>query len=121
VNDVRMNDLRMDQIIGHLLRAGVVSSAAVVAAGGVWYLAVAGETRPSYRQFHPDVRGLHSLATLPHPQALILLGLIVLIATPVARVVFSLVAFGLERDRVYMSITLMVLAILLYSLGTSWL
>jgi uncharacterized membrane protein len=107
----------MDQIIGALLRAGVVLAAAVVASGGVWYLAVAGESRPAYRVFHPDVRGLHALATLPHPQALILLGLLILIVTPVARVAFSLVAFALEHDRVYMAITLTVLAILLYSLG----
>ncbi|SPE26732.1 conserved membrane hypothetical protein [Candidatus Sulfopaludibacter sp. SbA3] len=116
-----MTDTRMDQIIGNLLRAGVAAAAVVVTAGGVWYLAEAAEDRPSYREFRPAVRGLHSLATLPHPQALILLGLLILIVTPVARVVFSLVAFALERDRVYMAITLTVLAILFYSLGTSWL
>jgi len=111
----------MDQIIGQLLRRGVVLSAAVVAAGGAWYLANAGGSSPEYRQFHPDVRGLHALATLPHPQAVILFGLLILILTPVARVIFSLAAFVLERDRLYMAITVIVLVILLYSLGTSWL
>jgi uncharacterized membrane protein len=111
----------MDQIISTLLRVGVVSAAAVVAAGGFWYLALAGESQAFYHAFHPDVRGLHALATLPHPKALILLGLLILIITPVARVIFSLVAFTLERDRLYMAITLTVLLILLYSLGTSWL
>jgi len=42
-------------------------------------------------------------------------GLLILIATPVARVVFSLVAFGIERDKVYVGITLAVLAILLFA------
>jgi uncharacterized membrane protein len=116
-----VNDQRMDSIIGNLLRTGVVTAAAVVASGGAWYLATAGESHPAYRQFRPDVRGLHSLATLPHPLALILAGLLILIATPVARVLFSLLAFWMERDRVYMGITALVLAILLYSLGTSWL
>jgi uncharacterized membrane protein len=39
-----------------------------------------------------------------------------LIATPVARVIFSVVAFAIERDRMYVSFTVWVLAILLYSL-----
>ncbi len=116
-----MTDDRMDQIIGQLLRAGVILAAAVVLAGGIWYLATAGEKTPAYRPFHPQVTGLHALATLPHPQALILLGLLILIATPVARVAFSLVAFAIEGDRLYVVFTLTVLAILLYSLGTAWL
>jgi uncharacterized membrane protein len=116
-----VNDDRMDQIIGKLLRVGVVLAAAVVAAGGIWYLAGSGEMRPGYGRFRPDVRSLHALSTLPRPQAVILIGLLILIATPIARVVFSLVAFWMERDKVYMAITLTVLAILLYSLGTSWL
>jgi uncharacterized membrane protein len=36
-------------------------------------------------------------------------------------VVFSLAAFAMERDRAYIVITLIVLVVLLYSLGTSWL
>jgi uncharacterized membrane protein len=111
----------MESIIGNLLRAGVVLAAAVVLAGGVWYLADSGSRPVDYRHFRPDTRGLHSLATLPRPEALILAGLLILIATPVARVVFSLVAFALERDRVYVAVTAIVLLTLLYSIGTaSW-
>lgn len=116
-----MTDDRMDRIIGKLLRAGVVLAAAVVAIGGVWYLAGSGEALPDYRQFHPEVRSIRAVAALPLPQAIILIGLLILIATPVARVIFSLVAFAMERDRTYVAITLTVLVILLYSLGTSWL
>ena len=47
---------------------------------------------------------------------MIQLGLLVLIATPIARVAFSLVAFALQRDRIYVIVTLIVLAVLLYSL-----
>jgi uncharacterized membrane protein len=36
-------------------------------------------------------------------------------------VIFSLVGFALERDRVYMAITILVLAVLVYSIGTAWL
>ncbi len=114
-----MTDDRMDQVIGNLLRAGVILAAAVVLAGGVWYLA-SGESPPVYRTFQPTLRGLHGLAQLRGPEMLMLIGLLILIATPVARVIFAIVAFALEGDRVYVGITGLVLAILLYSIGTAW-
>lgn len=116
-----MTDARLDRIIGNLLRTGVFLAAAVVLAGGVRYLAASGESAPPYHQFRPSVSGFHALAELPPPEALILIGLLILIATPVARVVFALVAFALEGDRVYVTISAVVLAILLYSIGTAWL
>ena len=116
-----MNDERMDHIIGNLLRAGVMVAAAVVLTGGIWFLADAGDRGPDYRQFRPDVKGVHALATIPGPEAVILAGLLILIATPVARVIFSLLAFALEHDRAYIAITAVVLVVLLYSIGTSWL
>jgi uncharacterized membrane protein len=115
-----MTDDRMERIIGNLLRAGVVLAAAVVAAGGAWYLVDSASAVGDYRQFHAGRGGLHSLATLPGPPTLILIGLLILIATPVARVAFSLVAFALERDWLYVGIATVVLATLLYSIGTAW-
>jgi uncharacterized membrane protein len=49
-------------------------------------------------------------------RGIIQLGLLLLIATPVARVAFSVAAFAFQRDRLYVVVTLVVLAILLYSL-----
>jgi uncharacterized membrane protein len=54
---------------------------------------------------------------LPAPLACIQIGLLLLIATPVARVAFSLAAFAVERDKAYVGFTLAVLAILAYSLS----
>jgi uncharacterized membrane protein len=45
--------------------------------------------------------------------------LLLLIATPVARVLFSVLGFGLERDWMYVVITLLVLALLVYTLASS--
>jgi uncharacterized membrane protein len=114
-----VTDDRMDQLISKLLRGGVILAAAVVLAGGIWYLASSGEAAPDYQGFHPGVRGLRALGTLPMPEALILTGLLILIATPVARVVLALAAFLLEKDNVYTGITAMVLVVLLYSIGTA--
>ena len=49
-------------------------------------------------------------------RGLIQLGLLMLISTPIARVAFSIVGFAMERDRMYVTFTLVVLLILLYSL-----
>jgi len=114
-----MADERFDRRIANLLRTGVGLSAALALAGGIWYLAVSGGGAVHYRRFTASPRGLGALAALPGPQAMIFAGLLVLIATPVARVVFSLAAFLLERDRVYTVCTVLVLAILLYSIGTA--
>ena len=114
-----MTDDRLEQIVGNLLRTGVTLAGSVVLAGGIWYLAAHGESAPHYRTFRPDVHGLHALFQLPQPLAVILAGLLILIATPVARVIFALVAFALEHDRAYVVITAIVLAILLYSIGTA--
>ena len=93
-----MTDRRMDEMIGYLLRAGVLIAAALVLAGGAWYLASGGP------------------AGDPRAPKLIWGGLLVLVATPVARVAFSLAAFALQRDRAYVVITSIVLAVLVYSL-----
>jgi uncharacterized membrane protein len=111
-----MTDYRLEQMMGNLLRTGVALAAAVVLAGGIWYLAVPGAAPVDYHQFRGGHLAFPWTLGLPAPLATIQMGLLILIATPVARVAFSLVAFGLERDRVYVAITLVVLAILTYSL-----
>ena len=115
-----MTDDRLTRTIGNLLRAGVALAAVVVLAGGAWYLAASGDSRPDYRQFRAGIRGVHSLAVLPRAEAVILIGLLILMVTPVARVIFSLVAFALERDRLYVGLTAVVLVVLLYSMGRAW-
>jgi uncharacterized membrane protein len=114
-----MRDERLEQIVGNLLRAGVILAAAVVLAGGIWYLALSREQTAAYGKFQPSVRSIHAVAQLPAPEAVILTGLLILIATPVARVVFSLIGFALERDWKYVVCTAIVLAVLLYSIATA--
>lgn len=114
-----MNDNRMEQIVGNLLRTGVALAAVVVLAGGVWYLAAQGDSIADYRHYRPGGPLMPWTPGLPRPLATIAAGLLLLIATPVARVAFSLTAFAMERDKVYVGATLTVLAILAYSLALS--
>lgn len=116
------DDRRIELIIGILLRAGVLLSAAVVSLGGLVYLARHGRAIADYRAFHGDLSTLRTLAGIAcgashlSGPAIIQLGLLLLIATPIARVIFSAIAFARERDYLYVCFTLAVLAVLASSL-----
>jgi uncharacterized membrane protein len=120
----RWSDEKVEQFMAALLRAGVVTAAVVVFIGGVLYVAQEGTTLPQYRTFHGEpsalrnVSGILADARALRALGIIQLGLLVLIATPVARVAFALVAFALQRDRTYVIVTLVVLSILAYGLVT---
>ncbi len=116
------DDRRMDEIIGNILRIGVLVSAALVLIAGVLYLLRYGGDRVGYRVFHgepADLRSVPGIAgTAFHGgrRALIQFGLLLLIATPVSRVAFSVFAFARQRDWLYVAVTLAVFALLLYGL-----
>jgi len=121
-NSAGWDDQRIELIIGILLRSGVLLSASVVALGGVIYLVRHGHAIASYHVFHGDASPLRSVGGIVlgvmqrSGRAIIQLGLLLLIGTPIARVVFSALAFARERDYLYVAFTLTVLAVLLYSL-----
>ena len=122
-----MTDQQLDQTIGKLLRSGVILAAAVVLGGGVWLLLQSGETPVRYGQFHGIAASLRSVGGIvkglahPDPGRIIQFGLLLLIATPVARVILSVAAFAAERDRLYVVTTLIVLVVLSYSLAVPYL
>ena len=122
MNRSKWNDERVQNILGHLLRIGVTIAALVVLCGGVLYLVHHGQARADFSVFNGEPSALRSLdgifdsAFSFEEQGIIQLGLLLLIATPIARVLFSVFAFALERDRMYVVITLIVLSTLLYSL-----
>ncbi|MGC2791809.1 MAG: DUF1634 domain-containing protein [Candidatus Sulfotelmatobacter sp.] len=115
-------DRRMDVVIGNLLRFGVLVSALVVLLGGVLYLVRNGHSPTDYRVFRGEpsqlrsVRGILHNAVALNGRGIIQLGLLLLIATPVARVAFSIFGFAEEHDRMYVVVASIVLLVLGYSL-----
>lgn len=115
-------DKEFDTLLGHVLRAGVLVAATVVFSGGVVYLLRHGSEVPDYRVFRGEPSDLRSVSgTLSDASSfsgrgLIQLGLILLVGTPIARVVFSVVGFLRQRDLMYVVITVFVLTLLAYSL-----
>lgn len=119
----RWTEYQFEQVMGNLLRFGVILSAGIVAIGGAIYLARHGMEQPNYQIFRGEpveFRVLPNIVksglTLERRRSLIQLGLLVLIATPILRVAFSGYVFARQGDRIYVMITVTVLATLLYSL-----
>jgi uncharacterized membrane protein len=118
----KWTDQRIEVVLGKLLRVGVIVSAVIVLAGGILYFIQNGGRTPQFHVFQ-GVPGctLRNTAIITgllggRGECVIMLGLLLLIATPIARVLFSAIAFAFEGDRTYVVITLVVLGILLASL-----
>lgn len=118
----KLADHDTEIIIGNLLRTGVIASAAVVSLGGALYLYRHGLEHADYTVFRPQppdlsgVGGIFKAASSGQGRGLIQLGLLLLVATPIARVAFSVYAFARLKDRLYVAVTLVVLGILIGSL-----
>ena len=116
-------DYALEQRLGILLRAGVILSAAVTLIGGIMYLAVHGNAPASYHVFAGEPAGLRTVGGViagvvrGDSASIIQLGVLLLIATPVARVFISVIGFARERDWMYVACSLLVLALLVYSLA----
>jgi uncharacterized membrane protein len=119
----RPTDHELDLSVAAMLRLGVTLAALVVLAGGLLYLRHPFGPTPNYIHFNPGgpstrtVPGIVRSALHLDPRGIIQLGLLLLIATPVARVGFCVVGFARQRSRLYVAISSIVLAILLYSLA----
>jgi uncharacterized membrane protein len=117
-----MTDEKLESMIAAILRVGVLLSAMVVGVSAAFYLAVHHADHPRYRTFEmvaPNLRtigGIVSSAAHLQTDAMIQLGLLLLIATPVARVALAVVGFYLDGDRLYVGVSLLVFAILMFSL-----
>jgi uncharacterized membrane protein len=115
-------DKHIDEIMSVLLRTGVILAGLIVLVGGVLFLARHFVFATNYHVFQAEPEELRTIPGIVHEalawrgQGLIQLGLLILIATPIARVAFSMCAFFYERDWKYVTFTLIVLGTLLYSL-----
>jgi uncharacterized membrane protein len=118
----KLTDKDLEIVMGNLLRFGVLLSATIVLVGAVIYLSQHGLEYPNYNTFLGEPKGLMNISSIwkatlqGNGKSIIQLGLLVLIATPIARIVFSIFGFIVEKDFLYTSITLLVLAVIIFSL-----
>jgi uncharacterized membrane protein len=100
----------MDETIAGILRLGVSTAAILAVIGMAIYLKNSGGAAPNYRTFR----------AVKLPKGWLHAAILMLIMTPVARVVFSVLAFARERDTTYVVITLIVLALLAFGWFTGY-
>jgi uncharacterized membrane protein YfcA/uncharacterized membrane protein len=106
----------MSSIIGWALLGGVLLSSAVILVGFLLLITSPGALSGNRTDIFPHSFGALWVSLLGgHLQAIIVVGLLLLIATPVLRVAISIIAFAVEHDMQYVLITCLVLAILLFS------
>ncbi len=121
----RYADRDLDVALAMALRGGVLLAAAIVVVGAAIYLARHGLSLPDYRTFRGEPIELRSPASIWATartftgRGVIQFGLLVLISTPIVRVLLSVIGFVRERDWMYVLITLTVFSLLCYSLVAS--
>ena len=117
----RSQEAKLENWISNLLRYGVQIASFIVLIGGILYLVRHHAEPVDYRVFRGEPAIYRSPAGVVqalfegHRRGIIQLGLLVLIATPILRVLLSLVTFLRWRDYTYAAITFLVLSGLIYS------
>jgi uncharacterized membrane protein len=120
MRDLRQ-DHRLEDLVGKTLRCGVIASVLVTLVGGVAYL-TSGVTRVDYHSFHGEpvflrrLPGIVADAAASDPRGIMQLGIVILLVTPLVRVVLSAISFAIQHDLLYVVVTAMVFSVLLFSL-----
>ena len=115
-------DTDVQLLIGNVLRWGIVLAMSVVFCGGLIYVYRHGHETASYHIFKGEpaflknLKGIYSGVLAMKGRAIIQTGIILLIATPIVRILLSIFSFLLEKDYLYVVITLIVLGIIIISM-----
>ena|ERR1700730_1111575 len=117
----KIQDTDLEKIIGRLLQYGVLLSSVVVVAGGIVYLIRHGRETPAFGTFRGEPDKMKDPTQMlkaifrGEGRPLIAFGLLLLILTPIARILFSVAGYLMEKDYLYVVITLFVLAVILWN------
>jgi uncharacterized membrane protein len=120
---VTRHTVRVEVLVSLVLRIGVLLALIIVLAGGAMYLRQHYRDFASFQHFNgedSDLRSLESIwvsALRMRSDAWIQLGLVVLIATPITRVLMSAIGFAIDGDRLYFAVSAIVFGVLMYGLS----
>lgn len=115
-------DADVQLLIGNVLRYGVVLAIIVVFCGGLIYAYRHGNETASYHTFNGEPDFLKNISGILNGilqfkgRAIIQFGILLLIATPIVRILLSIISFFREKDYLYVVITLIVLCIISVSM-----
>jgi uncharacterized membrane protein len=108
----KLSDQEIEERMGGLLRWGVTIASLMMLLGAILYLTSNGSEPADYIHFRPAAPIQWTL----HGNAVVRIGIFLLIGTPVARVGFAAYAFHRQHDKLYFWISLAVLALLFLGL-----
>lgn len=121
-NGKNLADRDIELLVGRLLRTGVITASCIVLLGGILFLIQHGSSpMPSYHHFNGEDSSFTTFGSIIsstlqfNAKGIIQFGVMVLIATPVLRIALSLLGFALEKDKLYVIITTIVLCVMLFS------
>lgn len=115
---MELSEEKAELAIARVLRYGSLSATLIMALG-LTFLFVRGEVT-TLPQFHRvALRILLPKLIRFDPAAVTELGILLLLLTPIFRILVAIVTFALERDYKYVVISLGVLAIVLLSIGVA--
>jgi uncharacterized membrane protein len=120
------NEKQLEYLLSNLLMYGVLIASSVVLFGGILYLIKHGSELAEYQVFRgtpsefQSPTGVINAVLAGSKRGIIQLGLLILIAIPILRVIISFLTFLLQRNFIYVIITSLVLASLTYSLFSAY-
>jgi len=120
--DEKKIDEKFRVMISNVLRLGVSLSSILIIIGGVLFFIQHPNTVFDYATFKSEPSKLKDLVLIGrnafsfYGRDVIQMGLLILIATPFLRVLFSLIGFAIEKDCIYVFITGIVLVVLSFSI-----
>jgi len=121
MKDIKEKDIQV--LLGTLLRAGVIISMSIVLVGGVIFLIHNNGAITDYKVFTPELSKFSSITEIfgglltMQGDAIVQFGVLMLIFTPIARIIFAIFSFSLEKDYLYVLIGFIILAIIAISLS----
>lgn len=119
----KIEDRDIQIILGTLLRAGVVISMSIVLVGGIIFLIHNEGVITDYKVFKAELAQFSSIAAIFKGiptfsgDAIVQFGILMLIFTPIARIIFAIVSFFIEKDYLYVLIGFIILGIITISLS----
>jgi uncharacterized membrane protein len=120
-----MRDERIQKILAHVMLGGVLLAAAILGVGLAWFLVTSGGSPPGDHLFRGEPKYLQNPISMirrafdfdgvGERRSLIMIGVTLLLINPLIRVAFAALGFAAQKDRLYATISLLVLAVLVFS------
>ena len=120
-----MKDEQLQNALAKLMISGVAISAVIILAGLIWFVAANSALKPGDHIFSGEpkyfenpvsmVKRAFDEGVLGERRSIVMIGVVLLLINPLLRVAFAALGFAAQKDRLYTTISLIVLTVLIVS------